>query len=88
MRLAACEEAVKAEFADEHLTTVVGSYWYQADAPIVVFDISGLTYDSTKPVFAAVVPTQADGTPVAGGETILNAVSVTDGNFRLPLSRQ
>ena len=87
---AACETAATAAYGVEdhgYLGTVVGSFWYQSDSNVTL-DISGLenatNYTADKPLFAAIVPTSQEGTPVEAGELELFALP-GGGNFRLPL---
>lgn len=87
---AACEKAATDKYGVEnygYLGTVVGSFWYQSDSNVTL-DISGLenatNYTADKPLFAAIVPTSQEGTPVEAGELELFALP-GGGNFRLPL---
>ena len=87
----ACETAATTKYGVEgygYLGTVVGSFWYQSDNNVTL-DISGLenatNYAADKPLFAAIVPTNEEGTPAEGGELALFALS-GGGSFRLPLS--
>ena len=85
---AACETAATSKYDTEdydHLDTVVGSFWYQSDSNVTL-DISGLSYDEDKLLFAAIVPTDKTGAVDTAGESTL--IAVTGGeSFRLPLER-
>lgn len=82
----ACEEAVTTKYANEYLTDVKGSFWYQSEEDLVL-RLSDLKYDETKPLLVSIVETKADGTPVDGAEPTLQAVSPDeDGVISLPLS--
>lgn len=89
---AACEKAVTDALESQNLTEVVGSMWYQTDKdtlPLTVYDLAVTTntnYDSDKDLYAAVVNTKADGTPVENASMSLYAVNVkSDGSFDLNL---
>lgn len=82
----ACEEAVTTKYANEYLTDVKGSFWYQSEEDLVL-RLSDLKYDETKPLLVSIVETKADGTPADGAEFTLQAVSPDeDGVISLPLS--
>lgn len=82
----ACEEAVTTKYANEYLTDVKGSFWYQSEEDLVL-RLSGLQYDTAKPLLVSIVETKADGTPADGAEFTLQAVSPDeDGVISLPLS--
>ena len=82
----ACEEAVTTKYANEYLTDVKGSFWYQSEEDLVL-RLSDLEYDETKPLLVSIVETKADGTPADGAEFTLQAVSPDeDGVISLPLS--
>lgn len=82
----ACEEAVTTKYANEYLTDVKGSFWYQSEEDLVL-RLSGLQYDTAKPLLVSIVETKADGTPADGAEPTLQAVSPDeDGVISLPLS--
>ena len=82
----ACETAATTKYGVEgygYLGTVVGSFWYQSDSNVTL-DISGLSYDEDKLLFAAIVPTDQTGAVDTAGESTL--IAVTGGeSFRLPL---
>ena len=92
---AACEEAVTGTGAleSQNLTEVVGSMWYQNETgkdtlPLTVYDLTeNEKYDADKDLYAAVVDTNADGTPVENASVSLYAVDVSeaDGSFDLLL---
>ena len=82
----ACETEVTTKYANEYLTVVKGSFWYQSEEDLVL-RLSGLEYDEEKPLLVSIVETKADGTPVDGAEPTLQAVSPDeDGVISLPLS--
>lgn len=82
----ACETAVKTKYVNEYLTDVKGSFWYQSEEDLVL-RLSGLQYDTAKPLLVSIVETKADGTPADGAEPTLQAVSPDeDGVISLPLS--
>lgn len=82
----ACETAVTTKYTDEYLTDVKGSFWYQSEEDLVL-RLSGLQYDTAKPLLVSIVETKADGTPADGAEPTLQAVSPDeDGVISLPLS--
>lgn len=82
----ACETAVTTKYTDEYLTDVKGSFWYQSEEDLVL-RLSGLQYDTAKPLLVSIVETKADGTPADGAEFTLQAVSPDeDGVISLPLS--
>lgn len=74
-----CETYVKSELTSQNLTQVLGSYWYETTAAAQSFDISDLSYDASKELYAAIVATDATGVPVAGGAVTLRAVDVSAG---------
>ena len=82
----ACETAATNKYGVvdyDYLDTVVGSFWYQSDSNVTL-DISGLSYDEDKLLFAAIVPTDETGAVDTAGESTL--IAVTGGeSFRLPL---
>lgn len=88
---AACETAVTNALSSQNLTEVVGSMWYQTDKdtlPLTVYDLTeNEKYDETKDLYAAVVDTKADGTPVENASVSLYAVDVSeaDGSFEVKL---
>ncbi len=88
---AACETAVTDALESQNLTEVVGSMWYQTDKdtlPLTVYDLTeNGEYDETKDLYAAVVDTKADGTPVENASVSLYAVDVSeaDGSFEVKL---
>ena len=65
--------------------------WYQMDKdtlPLTVYDLTeNGKYDETKDLYAAVVDTKADGTPVENASVSLYAVDVSeaDGSFEVKL---
>lgn len=86
-----CETAVTNALKSQNLTEVVGSMWYQMDKdtlPLTVYDLTeNGEYDETKDLYAAVVDTKADGTPVENASVSLYAVDVSeaDGSFEMKL---
>lgn len=92
---AACEEAVTGTGAleSQKLSKVVGSMWYQNETgkdtlPLTVYDLTeNEKYDADKDLYAAVVDTKADGTPVENASVSLYAVDVSEaeGSFDLLL---
>lgn len=74
-----CETYVKSELTSQNLTQVLGSYWYETTAAAQSFDISDLSYDASKELYAAIVATDSTGVPVAGGAVTLRAVDVSAG---------
>lgn len=74
-----CETYVTSAPASQNLTQVRGSYWYETTAAAQSFDISDLSYDASKELYAAIVATDATGVPVAGGAVTLRAVDVSAG---------
>lgn len=84
----ACETAVTSEYGSQplYLSVVKGSFWYQSEEDLVL-RLSGLQYDTAKPLLVSIVETKADGTPADGAEPTLQAVSPDeDGVISLPLS--
>lgn len=83
---AACEETVKTAPQSQNLTNVIGSMWYQTEKdtlPLTVYDAS---YNPDKELYAAVVDTKADGTPVDNASVSLYTVNVkSDGSFEVNL---
>lgn len=78
---AACEDAVTTELSAQNLTQVVGSMWYQTEKntltlPLTVYDAN---YKQDKKLYAAVVNTEEDGTPVENATVSLYAVNVKSG---------
>lgn len=86
-----CETAVTNALKSQNLTEVVGSMWYQTDKdtlPLTVYDLTeNGKYDADKDLYAAVVDTKADGTPVENASVSLYVVDVSeaDGSFDLLL---
>lgn len=84
----ACETAVTSEYGSQplYLSVVKGSFWYQSEEDLVL-RLSGLQYDTAKPLLVSIVETKADGTPAEEAEPTLQAVSSDeDGVISLPLS--
>lgn len=84
----ACETAVTSEYGSQplYLSVVKGSFWYQSEEDLVL-RLSGLQYDTAKPLLVSIVETKADGTPAEEAEPTLQAVSPDeDGVISLPLS--
>ncbi len=81
---AACETTAKEAYKDDNLTEIKGSFWYQS-ANDFTLDLSGLTYDSEKELYAALVETTADGTPVNPSSVQLRTVSVNGDKLSLSL---
>ena len=84
----ACETAVTSEYGSQplYLSVVKGSFWYQSEEDLVL-RLSGLQYDTAKPLLVSIVETKEDGTPADGAEPTLQAVSPDeDGVISLPLS--
>lgn len=84
----ACETAVTTAYGTDplYLSVVKGSFWYQSEEDLVL-RLSGLQYDTTKPLLVSIVETKADGTLADGAEPTLQAVSPDeDGVISLPLS--
>lgn len=90
---AACEKAVTDALESQKLSKVVGSMWYQNETgkdtlPLTVYDLTeNEKYDADKDLYAAVVDTKADGTPVENASVSLYAVDVSEaeGSFDLLL---
>lgn len=82
----ACETTIKNAYEQQNLDNIVGSLWYQTaeeSLPLTVYD---LNYDHTKELFAAVIETQEDGTPVSDAKAQLFTVEPDeDGNCHLVL---
>ncbi len=74
-----CETYVTSALASQNLTQVRGSYWYETTAAAQSFDISDLSYDASKELYAAIVATDASGVPVADSAVTLRAVDVSAG---------
>ena len=84
-----CETHVTNSLADQNLTQVRGSYWYETHSSAQSFDISGLSYDDGKELYAAIVATDEVGAPIDDGAVTLRAVEVADdGSFALSLPGQ
>lgn len=79
-----CETTATAAYTDGNLTKIKGSFWYQS-ANDFTLDLSGLTYDSEKELYAALVETTADGTPVNPSSVQLRTVSVNGDKLSLSL---
>ena len=73
----AAEDAVTKAYENEGLTAVKGSFWYATDGAAREFNITGLDYDHSKPLYAAVMKTNASGAAVDGSNT-LRSVKVKD----------
>lgn len=69
-----CETAVTTALAGQYLTGVRGSLWYQTSHANFPMTVTGLTYDDTKDLYAAVIETKADGTPVDNAAVKLQVV--------------
>lgn len=84
-----CEQKATDAFKDERLTQVAGSYWYETQASTETFTVSGLGFDESKPLYAAVLATGEDGLPVEDTEVSLYTVDANDdGSFSLSLPGQ
>lgn len=84
-----CEKYMTDSLADRNLTQVRGSYWYETSASAQSFDISGLSFDDSKELYAAIVATDEAGAPVADGAVTLRTVEVAEnGLFTLSLPGQ
>ena len=82
---AACETAVTTKYGGQdqgYLSVVKGSFWYQSGSNVTL-TVTDLEYDTTKPLFAAIVPTDEDGTP--SGDIELWAVAENNREIKLPL---
>ena len=80
----ACETTAKEAYTDSNLNVVKGSFWYQS-ANDFTLDLSGLKYDGEKELYAALVETAADGTPVNPSSVQLRTVSVNGDKLSLSL---
>lgn len=80
----ACETTAKEAYTDSNLNVVKGSFWYQP-ANDFTLDLSGLKYDGEKELYAALVETAADGTPVNPSSVQLRTVSVNGDKLSLSL---
>ena len=80
----ACETTAKEAYKDSNLNVVKGSFWYQS-ANDFTLDLSGLKYDGEKELYAALVETAADGTPVNPSSVQLRTVSVNGDKLSLSL---
>ena len=81
-----CETAVTTALAGQYLTGVKGSLWYQTSHDNFPMTVNGLTYDNTKDLYAAVIETKADGTPVDNAAVKLQVVEPDeDGSCHLVL---
>lgn len=81
-----CETAVTIALAGQYLTGVKGSLWYQTSHDNFPMTVNGLTYDNTKDLYAAVIETKADGTPVDNAAVKLQVVEPDeDGSCHLVL---
>ena len=69
-----CETAVTTALAGQYLTGVKGSLWYQTSYTNFPLTISGLTNNNSKDLYAAVIETKADGTPVDNAPVKLQVV--------------
>lgn len=84
----ACETTVTTKLSAQNLTEVVGSFWYQFDDAIGSLTMtvpSSTTYDQDKKLYAAIIETKADGTPVDNAGVSLRTVEVVDDSFTLSL---
>ena len=82
----ACETAVTTALAGQYLTDVKGSLWYQTSHTNFPMTVNGLTYDNTTDLYAAVIETEADGTPVDNAPVKLQVVEPDeDGSCHLVL---
>ena len=81
-----CEDTVTTDLAGQYLTGVKGSLWYQTSHDNFPMTVNGLTYDNTKDLYAAVIETTADGTPVDNAAVKLQVVEPDeDGTCHLVL---
>lgn len=80
----ACETAAQNAYVNSNLSKVKGSFWYQS-ANDFTLDLSGLEYDSEKELYAALVETTADGTPVNPASVQLRTVSIDGDKLSLSL---
>lgn len=80
-----CKDKAANKF--EGLTSVKGSFWYKGSPDAQVFSISGLSYDSTKPLYAAVMATGEDGKAADNAVVSLQAIETDadNGSFSLSL---
>lgn len=84
----ACETTVTDQLRQQNLTEVAGSFWYQFDDAIGSLTMtvpSSTTYDQDKKLYAAIIETKADGTPVDNAGVSLRTVEVVDDSFTLSL---
>lgn len=85
-----CETEVTTALSSKNLTQVVGSIWYQTNKgnlPLTVYDLTeNGKYNKSKDLYAAVVNTKEDGTPVENATVSLYAVNVkSDDSFEVNL---
>ena len=83
---AACETAVTTKYGGQdkgYLSDVKGSFWYQSGSNVTL-TVTDLKYDTTKPLFAAVVPTNVEGVP-SEEDMELWAVAENNHEIKLPL---
>lgn len=86
-----CETEASNHFASSNLVNVAGSFWFQSDRAAESFSVSDLDFDPTKPVYAAIVPTDADGAPDAGKSTSLLPTEIDEDGvvaFTVPYSSE
>lgn len=83
----AAEDAATTAYGGEGLTVVKGSFWYATDGAAREFSISGLTYDSNSPLYAAVVKTDASG-QADGDSVTLRSVKASGDSLSLSLPGQ
>lgn len=82
----ACETAVTTKLSGQNLKKVAGSFWYQFSDAIGSLTMTvPTTYDQSKELYAAIIETQEDGTPVANAGVSLRTVEVVDDSFTLSL---
>lgn len=79
-----CEETATTANMNTNLTVKKGSCWYQS-ANDFTLDLSGLKYDGEKELYAALVETAADGTPVNPTSVQLRTVSIDGDKLSLSL---
>lgn len=83
------EIAATDAFKDEKLTDVKGSFWYKTSDASREVSISGLDYDTSKPLYAAIMATGENGKAAENPVVTLRAVETNeDGSITLDLPGQ
>lgn len=80
-----CEAAIKAALAEQKLSEIVGSMWYQTSLSVLPLTVQDLEYDQSKELYAAVIQTDEKGGPVENASVSLYPVQTGTGSFNVTL---